>query len=94
VADGGRGGIVLRGDEFYVVKFEAQIIDGLLDKIGILVALAPELWRRHSNEKNSATRVAVVRRLQPGIVGVPVDLFFQRIENAHPRIGGECCACH
>src|SRR5580704_3393860 len=50
VADRGRGGIVLRGDEFYVVKFEAQIIDGLLDKIGILVALAPELWRRHSNE--------------------------------------------
>ena len=30
--------------------------------------------------------MAVTGRLQPGVVGVPVDFLFQGIEDAHPRV--------
>jgi len=83
----GRGGrIIFRGDEFHLLIFHAEVIDGFLDEIGIFVTNMAELDCGHANEQNSATGVAVARGLEPGIVGVPIDLFFQRVENAQPRI--------
>ena len=88
MANGCRGRIIFRGDEFHLLIFHAEVIDGFLDEIGVFVANVAELGRGHANEQNSATGMAVAGRLEPGIVGVPIDLFFQRVENAQPRIRG------
>ena len=45
-----RRGIVLRGDELHVVESEAEIVDGFLNEIGILVARVAKLHRGHANE--------------------------------------------
>ena len=84
--NGGGGRIIFRGDEFHLLIFHTEVIDGFLDEIGVFVANMAELDCGHANEQNSATGVAVARGLEPRIVGVPIDLFFQRVENAQPRI--------
>src|SRR5207302_3256023 len=84
--NGGGGPIIFRGDEFHLLIFLTEAIDGFLDEIGVFVANMAELDCGHANEQNSTTGVAVARGLEPRIVGVPIDLFFQRVENAQPRI--------
>ncbi len=84
--------IILWSHEFHVIEPEAQNVDRFLDQVGVLVARVPELDGRNAHEQHASARVAVARRLQPRVVRVPVDFLFQRIENARPRIRGECCA--
>ena len=84
--------IIFRSDELHVVEAEAEIVDGFLNQVGVLVAGVAELDGRNAHEQNASAGVAVARGLQPGVVGMAVDFLFQRIEDARPRIGGESCA--
>ena len=86
------GWIVLGGDELYVVETEAEIVDGFLDEVGVLVAGVAEFNRRNADEENASTRMAVASGLEPSVIGVPINFLFQRIENARPWVGGESCA--
>src|SRR6202047_889434 len=84
--------IIFRGHELHVIETQPQVVDGFLDQVGILVASVAELYCEHAYEQHSSARVAEARRLQPGVVGMPVDLFFQRVQDAQPRIGGKARA--
>ena len=86
-----RGGrwIVPWRNELHFLILEAKIVEGLLDQIGILVAYLAELSLGHPHEKRASAGVTVAGGLQPGIVGMPVDLFFQRVKDAQPRIGSK-----
>ena len=86
------GGIVFGSDKLHVVESEAQVVDGFLNEVGIFVAGVAELDGGNANEEDASAGVAVAGGLEPGIVRVPVDFLFQRIEDARPRVGGECCA--
>ncbi len=79
-------GIVLGGYELYILVSQPEIVDRLLNQIGILVAHVPEFGGGNAHEKNSVADVAVTGWLQPGVVGVAIDFLFQRIEDARPRI--------
>ena len=84
--------IVFGGHELHVVKSQAQIVDRFLNQVGVLVTMNAILNRWYPHEQHSATGVTVACRLEPGVVGMPVDLFFQRIQNSRPRIRGKACA--
>ena len=84
--DGCVRGIVFGGHEFHFFVTEAEIVDRFLNQICVFVAHVTELGRRNAHEQNSIAGVAVTRRLQPRVVRVTVDFFFQRVENARPRI--------
>ena len=45
-----------------------------------------EFSGRNADIHDPVAGVAVASGFEPGIVGVPVDFFFERIENAQPRI--------
>src|SRR5438105_5113327 len=84
----GRGGrIIFWRDKLYVLVFKTKIIDGFLDEVCILVTYVAEFRRGHAHEQNAPAGMAVPRGFQPGVIGVPVNLFFQRIQDAQPRIG-------
>jgi len=87
VTDRGCCRVILWSDELYVVEAEAQIVDRFLDEVGIFVAGVTEFDGRNTDEENATAGVAVASGLEPGIVGVPVDFLFQRIEDARPRMG-------
>src|SRR5579863_4043601 len=89
VADGGGGWIVPGGNELHFLILEAKIVERLLNQVGIFVAYLTELRLGHPHEKRASARMTVAGGLQPGIVGMPVDLFFQRVKNAQPRIGSK-----
>ncbi len=86
------GGIVFGRDKLYVVKSEAEVVDSFLNKVGIFVAGVAELDGGNANEEDASAGVTVAGGFEPGIVRVPVDFLFQRIENARPGVGGDCCA--
>src|SRR5580704_6673648 len=89
VADGSRRFIVTQRNELYLLILEAEVVEGLLNEVGIFVAYLTELRLRYPDEKRASARVTVAGGLQPGVVGVPVDLFFQRVKDAQPRIGSK-----
>src|ERR1700676_1699397 len=78
--------IVLVGNEFHILISEPENVDRFLNQIRVLVAYVTELGGRDAHEQNSIAGVAVPRRLQPGVVGVPVDFLLQGVEDARPRI--------
>src|SRR5713101_791077 len=78
--------IVLGGNEFHILVTEPENVNRFLNQICILVAYVTELGGRYAHEQNSIAGVAVPRRLQPGVVGVPVDFLLQGVEDARPRI--------
>ena len=92
---GCRRGIIVRGHKPHIVESEAENVDGFLNEIGVFVAGVTKLHGGNPNEQNASTRVTVASGFEPGVVGVPVDLFFQSIKNARPRVRGEgrCAGC-
>src|SRR5208283_4582141 len=74
------------GYELDVLELKAEVVDGLADEVAVSLADMTELRVGHADEQDAALRVIEARRLQPGFVGGAVDFFFQRVENAHPRI--------
>ena len=86
MADRSVGRIVLGRDELNVLISEAEIVDCLLNQVRVLVAFFAIFVARNAHEKYSIADVAITSGFQPGIVGVPIDFLFQRIEDAHPRI--------
>ncbi len=72
--------------ELHVLELEPQILDRLLDEVGVAFAHLPEFGRRHANVQRHSLAVAVTQRLKPGIVGVAIDLLFQRVQNTRPGI--------
>ena len=88
----GGGGIVLGRDELHFLELQAQIVQRFLDQVRVFVSDVAELRRGHAHEKDGPGGVAVLGGLQPGVIGMPVDLFFQRVQNAQPRIGREAWA--
>src|SRR5262249_61078621 len=61
--------VVVGSDKLHVGVFEAEIIDGFLDQVRILIAHMPELDGRNAHEENTAGRVTVASRLQPCVIG-------------------------
>src|ERR1019366_2186365 len=92
VADWSRGRIVPGRYELHVLGAEAEIVDGLLDQVGVFVAGVAKLHRRNANEENASAGVTVAGGFQPCVVGMAVDFLFQRIEDARPWVRGESCA--
>jgi hypothetical protein len=79
--------LFLFGDEFYVAKLQAEVLDSLADQVTVALADVAELRIRNSNEKNRPLSVIVARGLQSGFVRGSIYFFFQCVENTHPRIG-------
>src|ERR1700680_4741688 len=86
VANGRGSWIVGRRNELHFLIFETKIVEGLLDQIGVLVAHLTKLSLRHPHKKRTSAGVTVASGLQPGVVRMPIDLFFQRVKDAQPRI--------
>ncbi len=80
------GGIVLEGDELYVVELELELVDGLLNQIAVPIADMLEVSGRNAHEESPAIEMAHPRGLEEGIEGLPIDLFFQRTEDACPWV--------
>src|SRR6266851_9948816 len=78
--------IVFGGNKFHILVSEPEIVDRLLNQIRVFIADVLELGGRNAHEKNLIAGVAVPRRLQPGVVGVPVDFLFQGVKDAHPGV--------
>jgi len=86
MTDGGIRRIVLGGHEFHILVAEAEIVERFLNEIGILVADVAELGGGDADEQDFIAGVAVAGRLEPGVVGVPVNFLFQSVKNARPGI--------
>src|SRR3954452_3012551 len=83
----GRGsGIVFRRDKLHVLILESKIVQGFLDEVRVFIANVAKLSGGHSDEQNTSCGMAIACWLQPCVVGMSIDLFFQRVENAQPRI--------
>src|SRR5205085_7364148 len=65
-----------------------QVVERFLDQVRVLFPDVAELGRGDAHEQHSALGMAIARGLQPRLIRMPIDLFFQRIEDAHPRIRG------
>src|SRR5882762_927625 len=78
--------VILGGDKFYVLVVETEVINRFLNQVGVLVSHGAELCGRNAHEKHSLIRMTVAGRFQPGVVGVAINFFFERIEDAHPRV--------
>ena len=72
--------------ELYFVDLKPQIVDRFMDVIAIPVADAFKLRRRHVDNQRSPFHVRKPRRFQPGLKTLPLDLLFQRTEDAHPLV--------
>src|SRR6516165_3206854 len=92
MANRGRGGIVVRSDELHVLVIESEVVDGFLDEVGVLIAHMPELDGRDPHEEDAAGGMTVTGGLEPSVVGVPINLLLERVEDADPRIGRKSCA--
>ena len=64
----------------------SDLIERFLDQVGVFVAHMAELSRGNANVHDSIARVTIAGGLEPGVVGVPVDFLFERIQDAQPRI--------
>ena len=95
MAYGSCRGIIFRGYEPHIVESEPENVNGFLNKVSVLVTGVTKLHGWNANEQNASTRVTVASGFKPGIVRMPVDLFFESIENARPRVRGEgrCAGC-
>ena len=82
--------LLLRRDELHVVQTEMESFNRFLDQIRILLADVPELHGGNAHEQLAVFHVAVASGLQPGVVGVAVNFFLERLENLHPGIDGSC----
>src|SRR5580700_3104967 len=78
--------IVLSGNKFHILVSKSEIVERFLNQVRVLIADVSKLSGRDAHKQNFIAGMAVPRRLQPSVVGVPVDFFFQRIKNARPRI--------
>ena len=92
VAHRRRSRVVFRRDEFHFLEFQAEVVQRFLDQVRVLVSDVAEFGGGHTHEKDGSTGMTVLGGFQPSVVRMPVDLFFQRIQNAQPRIGGEARA--
>ena len=86
VANGRIRRIVVGGHELDVFVTEAEIVERLLNEVGVLVANVAELGGGNADEQNFIAGVAVASGFEPGVVGMAVDLFFESVEDARPRI--------
>src|SRR4029077_14025326 len=86
------GGGVVRCYELYVLVFEPEIVDRFLNQIGILVTHVTELHGGHPDEQNASVRVTEAGGFQPGVVGMPIDLLLERVEDPDPGIMRQACA--
>jgi hypothetical protein len=82
VTDRSGSRVIFGSDELHVLIFQAEIVESFLNEVRILIAYVAELRSRHSDEKYSGAGVAVASGFEPGVVGMAVDLFLERIEDA------------
>jgi hypothetical protein len=78
--------VVLSSYEFHILVSQSEVVHRFLNQVRVFVADVTELGRWNAHEQNSIAGVAVPRRLQPRVVGVPVDFLFQRVKDARPGI--------
>ena len=74
------------GYKLNFVELHAEIVDGFLDQVSVFIRLGAELGIGHTDEQDIVLRVAELGWLEPGVVRVPVDFLFQRVEDAGPGI--------
>ena len=87
-----RGRIVFRRHEFHIVEAQTQNVDRFLDQVSVFITGVAKFNCGNANEENAAAGVTVTSRLELGVVRVPIDFLFQRIEDPRPGIWGESCA--
>jgi hypothetical protein len=78
---------LLRGHgEDDLVELEAEVVDGFADEVAIAVADVLELLGRDADVQGSSADVGEAGRLQPRLIALTVDLFFERAQNANPLV--------
>ena len=91
LADAGGVWVLLGGLEGDGVDLELEVIDRLLDEVGVLFSHFFELGRGDAHVQRSSGDVGEAGWLQPGFERLPVDLFLERSENANPVVEyGRC----
>ncbi len=65
---------------------ELEALDGFFDQVSVLVADVFELRGGDAHVEGFLDHAGEACRLQPGFEGLPVDLFFERAEDAHPLV--------
>ncbi len=86
LTDSLRGGILCGRLELHGFDIELKAFDGFFDEIGVLVADVFKLRGRDADVQGFFDDARKARGLQPGFEGLPVDLFFERAEDAHPLV--------
>ncbi len=82
----GAAGVLLRRGEGDRLDLEAEVVDRLLDEVGVLVADVLKLCGGDADIERLARDVREPRWLQPGLKGLAIDLLLERTEDAHPVI--------
>jgi hypothetical protein len=86
LAGAGGVGILGGGLEDDVLDLEAEVLDGLLDEVGVAVADVLELCRGDAHKERVAGDMREARGLEPRVVGLAIDLLFERRQDANPII--------
>ena len=82
----GNGRIFARRHENDIVEFKRLQIDRFLNQVAVLVADMLKLCRRHTHVKRATRRMTVARGLEPRLIRLADDLFFEGPENLEPGI--------
>ena len=80
------GGIVLESHELHIVELQLEFVDGLLDEIAVAIADVLEVCGGDADEEDASVEMTDAGRLEEGVEGLPIDLFFQCPEDACPWI--------
>src|SRR5277367_3004938 len=78
--------VFFRRNESYVVEFQLQRVDRLLDEVRVAFCDVQKFRSRDAHEEHALLYVAEASGLEPGIERLAIDLLFESAENSHPRI--------
>src|ERR1700742_5206032 len=79
-------GILFGSGEGHRLDVEAEVVDGFLDEVGVAIADVLKVGGGNAHKKFLAFEVREPRWLEPGLVGLAIDLLLERSENADPII--------
>ena len=86
LAHTGRSRILCRCLEGDRVEFEAETLDRLVDQVAVAVADMREVFGRDAHEECAVDHAREPHGLKPCLERLPVDLLFERAEDAGPLV--------
>src|SRR5689334_6042002 len=60
--------IIVGGDELHLTKIHVEIVERLLNQVGIFIAHVPKFRRGNANVHDSVVRMTVASGFEPGVV--------------------------